>query len=345
MAKDPYPSLELGTESGAKPTRLRSGGRNVTLVGAILDGDQAYFDNGILSGKSKVEEGVKFGPEVLRAMGGRRVVGLWLSSVCDEEGRAGWFGLTAGEMRIDTAKKDGFRDVTSFQTKLQEAAKGRVAVWQLKDPEKRQVLELLRPHPDLWKYAVRGFRDTFTNNVPEAVSLDEAVAGNGDAPASMEGSPPVEVDSLGGHPARTMRCFGKDVTLVGAVIDGGPAVWDNGLLASRARFEEGLEYGTEPLRALGGRRVVGVWIAAARDEDGTPAFVGATVSEMRVDSGKKQAFADLGSRGLKGNDAARGRVEVRRLKPEERQSLAALLQGKKELWEASEDDFREAFET
>ena len=102
-AKTIYPALDLGAESGIQPSRFRASGRHVSVVGAIVDGDQVYFDNGVLAGKSKAEQGITFGPEVLRAMGGRRVLALWFTATLDEEGKSGWFGLTVGEMRIDAA--------------------------------------------------------------------------------------------------------------------------------------------------------------------------------------------------------------------------------------------------
>ena len=53
-----YPDLDMGRETGVEPARFRIAGRNVVVVGAVIDGAEAYFDNGVLQSKSKVEAGV-----------------------------------------------------------------------------------------------------------------------------------------------------------------------------------------------------------------------------------------------------------------------------------------------
>ena len=342
MAKDSYPDLDVGKETGVSPSRLRIGGRNVTVVGGILDGSEAYFDNGVMSSKSKAEQGIAFGPEVLRALGGRKVYALWLAAVRDAEGRPGWFGLTAGEMRIDVAKKEGFRDPNSFQLKLTDAAQGRCAVFQLKDEQKKALCGLLRRQPDLWKNAVRTFRDTLSAAMPELLDLDSA--GNaGEAPAAGQGSPRVDLGAAGGIPARTLRSYGRDVTVVGVVVDGAKAEWDNGVLESKSRVEQGINFGQEPLRAVGGKRYGLVWVSLARQEDGSPGYFGATVADIRVDPAKKEGFRDLSAQGMKFNESARGRVEVSRLKPDEREALANLLRAQTALWESAFENVRNAF--
>src|SRR5258708_3017066 len=104
MAGSSYPSLDFGRQPAVPPSEFRITGKPVAVVGGVIDGAEGYFDNGVLAGKSKPEQGITFGPEVLRAMGGRRVLALWLAVSKNEEGKPGWCGLSVGEMRIDAAK-------------------------------------------------------------------------------------------------------------------------------------------------------------------------------------------------------------------------------------------------
>lgn len=338
---DSYPELPMGREGGFEPSRLRMDGRRTTVVGAVIDGEEAYFDNGILVGKGKVEEGVTFGPEVLRAMGGRRVLALWFAATTHESGKPGWHGLTVGEMRIDAAKKDGFRDVNAFQNKLTDAARGRTAVWQMKEEERGVLAKLLASKPGLWKHASRSFRDTVLATLPSLSSLDTAADDDG-VPADA-GAPSVDLGSGTGVPARTLRSGGRDVTIVGLLLDRGRAEWDNRVLVGKSPVEEGVDFGPEPLRAMGGARSCLVWVAVARREDGTPGFHGVTVSEMRIDAAKKQGYRDVVAYGTKVNEAARGRVEIGRLKPEERAALETLLKAEEGLWQAAVENIRFAF--
>ena len=343
-AKKIYPALDLGRESGIAPSQFRASGRHVAVVGAIVDGEQSYFDNGVLAGKSKPEQGITFGPEVLRAMSGRRVLALWFTATLDEEGKSGWFGLTVGEMRIDALKKDGYRDPSAFQSKLTDSSRGRVSVFQMKEPERKALLPLLKANPELWVNASRTFRDTVIAAVPEAEAIgvaDGAVSSEGD-PGT--GAPHVSVGAAGGPPPATLRSGGRDVTMVGIVVVDGKAEWDNGLLSGKSKPEQGIAFSPEPLRAVGGKRAVGVWVSVVRGEDGRPGWYGATVGEMRIDAAKKEGFRDVSAWSLKLNDAARGRVDLWRLKPEERTPVLALLQAHAGLWDAASENLATAAE-
>ena len=342
MAHQP-PVLEMGRETGVEPARFRTGGRSVTVCGATIDGQSAVFDNGVLESKSKVEQGVDFGPEVLRAMNGKRVVALWLAAATGADGKPGWVGLSVGEMRIDPAKKQGWRDTTAFSVKLMEAAKGRVAVSAMKATELQGFLELLKQKPDLWVNAEKGFRQSVLSIAPIAAEIGATPESKAaDAKAVSTGAPPVPVGMDAGHPPATLRSFGRDVTVVGVIIQDGKAVWDNGVITGKSKAEQGINFGPEPLRAMQGKRVCGIFVAATRQEDGRPGWFGATVAEMRIDAAKHDGFKDLAAGSMKLNDAARGRVEVWRLKPDERKVLGDLVRAQADLWECAFENFRAA---
>jgi hypothetical protein len=338
MAETTPPDPDLGRQSGHEPSQFRIAGREVAVYGAILDGEAAEFDNGVLSGKSRVEQGIQFGPEVLRAMGGRRVLALWLAASKDEAGKPGWFGLTVGEMRVDAAKREGMRDPVAFQTKLTDAARGRVSVFALKPPERKVLGGLLAKHPDLWTRAPRAFRESVAAAIPEAAAI-----GGGAAAAAPGAAGPAAPGTESGFPPTTLRSAGRDVTVAGCIVRDGKAEWDNGLLSGKSKAEQGVDFGSEVLRALGGKRVVGLWVSMAPRPDGKPGWFGAAVGEMRIDAAKKEGFRDVTAWGLKLNEAARGRVELWRLKPDERTAVAALLRERADLWEAAVSNVRDAF--
>jgi hypothetical protein len=340
MGHATFPDLGLGGDPAHPPVHIRIGGRHLTVVGALLDGGQATFDNGVLTGKSRAEVGIAFGPEVLRAMNGRRVVALFMAAGADEQGRPGWIGVTVGEMRVDAAKKDGYRDVNAFQTKLTDAAKGRTTVWQLKEAEKATFVRLLAAKPDLWIHAARPLRETVLASIPEAASVGAAP---GD-PKPGEGpeAPDVFVGTGAGYAPVLLRAQGRDVTVVGILLQGGQAEWDNAVLSGRSHVEQGISFGGESLRAPSGRRVCALFVSIATAEDGRPGWFGATVAEMRIDPAKKEGFRDMAASGMKMNDAARGRVDLWRLKPEEKAAVKVLLQAEGPLWEAAFENVREA---
>jgi hypothetical protein len=331
-AKKIYPDLDMGRESGAEPSRFRASGRHVAVVGAIIDGGESYFDNGVLGGKSKPEQGITFGPEVLRAMQGRRVLALWFTATLDEEGKSGWFGLTVGEMRIDAAKKDGYRDASAFQSKLTDSSRGRVSVFQMKEGERKGLLPLLQARPELWINASRTFRDTVLAAVPEAAAIGASSAASPGATAELP------TGAAGGPPPASLRSGGRDVTVLGMLVQDGKAAWDNGLLVGKSAAEAGITFGPEALRAVGGKRAVGVWVSVVRGEDGREGWYGATVGEMRVDPAKKEGFRDVSAWSMKLNDAARGRVDLWRLKPDEKGPVFALLQARADLWESASEN-------
>jgi hypothetical protein len=331
MAARNYPDFDLGRETGVAPSTFRASGRHVAVVGAIVDGEKEYFDNGVLAGKSKAEQGIAFGPEVLRAMQGRRVLALWFTATLDEAGKPGWFGLTVGEMRIDAIKKEGYRDPSAFQSKLTDSSRGRVSVFQMKEPERKALLPLLSLKPEYWANASKLFRETVIAAVPEAAAIGAAPSADGSSPGLAVGEP-------GGLPPATLRSSGRDVTVAGIVVQDGKATWDNGLLTGKSKAEQGIVFGPEALRAVGGKRAVGVWVSVVRGEDGKPGWYGATVGEMRIDAAKKEGFRDVSAWALKLNDAARGRVDLWRLKPEERTPVLALLQERADLWDAASEN-------
>ncbi len=334
-------ALNFGRETGVPPTSLRASGRTVHIVTGVVEGTSGVFDNGLLAGKAKVEQGIKFGPEVLRAVKGRKVLACWFAVSAREDGKPGWYGLTIYEMRIDDAQKDGFRDTGGWPGKLMDAARGRVEVFRITPEQKKGLLVLLQSRADLWGHAFPALRETVLAMLGGAA---EAAAGAAASAAAVESDyPVVTAGREGGTPPRTLRAGGRNLTVAGVILDGTRAEWDNGALTGQSKAEKDITFGPEQLRALKGRRVCTVWVTASRRADGKDGWFGATVGDMRIDDAKKEGFKDLAAHGVKLSEAALGRIEVWRLRPEERKALVALLQGQADLWEFAAENFRDAF--
>jgi hypothetical protein len=255
----------------------------------------------------------------------------------DDEGNAGWFGLTVGEMRVDTAKNDGFKDEAAFSTKLQEAAKGRVSLFKMQDDERSKVATILKGTGDLWKNAHDGFKRSVTAAIPE-LDADEA------AWADEGGGGAIKIGTEGGVEPTELRVSGRDVVLVGAVIDGSEAYWDNGVLRGTSKVEQGVTFGDEVLRAMGGRPVQLIWACIVEDEDGDRGFYGLTVGDCRIDTAKQDGFKDLRAHSGKLNEAAKGRCEAWKLKGDAKGKMLELLKAQGPLWENATETIHDAFE-
>ena len=264
-------ALDFGRETGVPATSLRAGGRTIHVVTGLVEGARGIFDNGLLAGKARIEQGIKWGPEVLRAVKGRKVLACWVAVAAREDGKPGWYGLTTYEMRVEDSTKDGYRDTTGWPAKLMDAARGRVEVFRLAPEQKAGVLLLLQSRADLWKNAFPAFRETAVT----ALGGEAGGAPTGEYPFLGAGAE-------GGAPPRTLRAGGRNVAVGGVILDGAKAAWDHGALTGQSKVEKDVVFGPEPLRAMKGRRVCTVWVSAVRREDGKDGWFGATVGDREA---------------------------------------------------------------
>jgi hypothetical protein len=120
---------------------------NVSSI--IIDGDEAYLDNGALHAKSKVEKGIKFSPNPEDTPNGRTCWLVWVAVDRKEDGSY-YAGLTACEMRIDTEARRGWKLLVDHVNRMDAAMKRKVMVDGLNDKEKTLLREQLIGHNAEW---------------------------------------------------------------------------------------------------------------------------------------------------------------------------------------------------
>ncbi|MCL6459786.1 MAG: YwhD family protein, partial [Gorillibacterium sp.] len=96
---------------------------NVSAV--IIDGEEAYVDNGALHAKSKLEKGIKFSTNKEDVPNGRRCFIVWVAVDRKEQG-AFYAGLTACEMRIDSDERKGWKLLADHVNRMDKAMKRQV---------------------------------------------------------------------------------------------------------------------------------------------------------------------------------------------------------------------------
>jgi hypothetical protein len=120
------------------------------VSGVIIDGDEAYVDNGTLHAKSKVEKGIKFSPDPAEVPDGRKVWVVWVAVDRNAEGQM-YGGLAACEMRIDPEAKKGWKVLADHVNRMDKAMKRHILVDGLDEGEKAVLRKLLMEHnPEWW---------------------------------------------------------------------------------------------------------------------------------------------------------------------------------------------------
>lgn len=119
------------------------------VAGIIIDGDEAYVDNGTLHAKSRVEKGLKFSADRSEVPNGRKCWIVWVAVDRDAEGSF-YGGLAACEMAIDTEAKRGWKILADHVNRMDKAMKRQVLVDGLDDKEKSQLRALLESHNAEW---------------------------------------------------------------------------------------------------------------------------------------------------------------------------------------------------
>lgn len=127
---------------------------NVSAV--ILDGEEAYVDNGALHAKSKLEKGIKFSANREDVPDGRRCFVVWVAVDRNEEG-AYYGGLASCEMLVDSAARRGFKVLAEHVNRMDRAMKRQVLLENLDSAEKA-----------LLKQTLIAFNEEWWNRTPEA---------------------------------------------------------------------------------------------------------------------------------------------------------------------------------
>jgi len=106
---------------------------NVSAI--IIDGEEAYVDNGALHAKSKLEKGIKFSANKEDVPNGKRCFIVWVA-VDRKEGGAFYGGLTACEMLVDTEARRGWKLLADHVNRMDKAMKRQVLLSDLNNEEK-----------------------------------------------------------------------------------------------------------------------------------------------------------------------------------------------------------------
>jgi hypothetical protein len=121
-----------------------------SVSGIIIDGDEAYIDEGTLHAKSKVEKGIKFSMNKEDVPNGRKCWIVWVA-VDRKEGGPYYAGVTACEMLIDTEARRGWKILADHVNRMDRAMKRKIMLEGLDEREKALLKQaLVGHHPDWW---------------------------------------------------------------------------------------------------------------------------------------------------------------------------------------------------
>ncbi len=119
------------------------------LSSVIIDGDQAYIDQGAIHGKSKIERGVRFSMNRDEVPNGRKCWVVWVAVGHREDG-AYYAGVTACEMSIDSEARRGWKILADHVNRMDDALKRRFVLDDLNDAEKQTLRKVLIDHNSEW---------------------------------------------------------------------------------------------------------------------------------------------------------------------------------------------------
>lgn len=119
------------------------------VSGVIIDGDEAYLDEGTLHAKSKIEKGIKFSTNKEDVPNGRKAWIVWVAVDRTEEG-AYYAGMTACEMLIDTEARRGWKILAEHVNKMDAAMKRKFIFDGLDDKERALLKNQLISHNEEW---------------------------------------------------------------------------------------------------------------------------------------------------------------------------------------------------
>jgi len=122
-----------------------------------------------------------------------------------------------------------------------------------------------------------------------------------------------------------VRAGDRTVTLFGVLLDAGKAALDNGTLHARSAAEAGISFSEDEARKGKGRRVAVAWMACEGDPDGEGGLMGATASEMWIDTDRGTGYKKLTAHTHAMTRAMRGILDLSLLTADERRLLRGLL--------------------
>jgi len=120
------------------------------VSGIIMDGAEAYVDEGTLHAKSKVEKGIKFSMNKDDVPNGRVCWVVWVAIDRKEDGQY-YAGVTACEMLVDTEARRGWKILADHVNRMDRAMKRKFMLDNLNETEKALLKKTLIAHnPEWW---------------------------------------------------------------------------------------------------------------------------------------------------------------------------------------------------
>ncbi|WNR44336.1 YwhD family protein [Paenibacillus roseipurpureus] len=119
------------------------------VSGVIIDGEEAYLDEGTLHAKSKIEKGIKFSMNKEEVPNGRKAWIVWVAVDRAEDG-AYYAGMSACEMLIDTEARRGWKILADHVNKMDAAMKRKFVLEGLSDKEREALRTCLIAHNEDW---------------------------------------------------------------------------------------------------------------------------------------------------------------------------------------------------
>jgi hypothetical protein len=142
-----------------------AGAIDLSSVSAIIvDGDEAYVDNGALHAKSKIEKGIKFSANREDVPHGQRCFIVWVAVDRGEEGPF-YGGVAACEMLIDAEARRGWKILADHVNRMDRAMKRKILVENLNDAEKQTLKNaLVEFNVDWWEHSPEELKSALETN-------------------------------------------------------------------------------------------------------------------------------------------------------------------------------------
>lgn len=128
---------------------------DVLLGAVVIDGQEAYFDDGALHGRSRVEAGIEFWSDRTQLSDGsaQRIFFVWVAVKEQGPQRYGYIGLADTEIWVDRDRGIGYKNLTEQANRMSEAVGGRVRLDRLTADERTLLAQCLRERAMLWRHA------------------------------------------------------------------------------------------------------------------------------------------------------------------------------------------------
>lgn len=139
-----------------------AGSINLSNVsGIIIDGEEAYVDNGTLHAKSRIEKGIRFSADPAEVPNGRKCWVVWVAVDRNAEGQF-YGGIASCEMKVDTEAKRGWKVLADHVNRMDKAMKRQILLENLDASEKEILRNVLIAHnKDWWEHSPEELKQAF----------------------------------------------------------------------------------------------------------------------------------------------------------------------------------------